>query len=73
MQRRQEAAEEAERQRLLAEAEIRAAAEAHAEAERQAEAAARDMADAPGSPHEREHESGNFLINKTFKIQLIIF
>lgn len=59
MKRRQEAAEEAERQRLQAEAEARAAAEAEAEAARQAEAAARDAADAPGSPHStKEQESG---------------
>ncbi|XP_062554879.1 spectrin beta chain isoform X1 [Armigeres subalbatus] len=58
MKRRQEAAEEAERQRLQAEAEARAAAEAEAEAARQAEAAARDAADAPGSPHStKEQES----------------
>lgn len=59
MKRRQEAAEEAERQRLRAEAEAKAAAEAEAEAARQAEAAARDAADAPGSPHStKEQESG---------------
>lgn len=63
MKRRSEAAEEAERQRLLAEAEARAAAEAEAEAARLAEAAAaaRDTADAPGSPHStKEQESGKF-------------
>jgi spectrin beta len=59
MKRRQEAAEEAERQRLQAEAEAKAAAEAEAEAARQAElAASKDSADAPGSPHSsREHEA----------------
>lgn len=59
MKRRQEAAEEAERQRLQAEADAKAVAEAEAEAARQAEAAARDAADAPGSPA-KEHESGEF-------------
>ncbi|XP_055390536.1 spectrin beta chain isoform X2 [Condylostylus longicornis] len=49
LKRRQEAAEEAERQRLQAEADARAAAEAEAEAKRQAELA-RDQADAAGSP-----------------------
>lgn len=59
MKRRQEAAEEAERQRKQAEADARAAEQAQAEAARQAEASARDSADAPGSPHSgREHEAG---------------
>ncbi|XP_055703671.1 spectrin beta chain isoform X3 [Phlebotomus papatasi] len=58
MKRRQEAAEEAERQRKQAEADARAAEQAQAEAARQAEASARDSADAPGSPHSgREHEA----------------
>lgn len=57
MKRRQEAAEEAERQRLQAEADAKAAAEAEAEAARQAElAASKDSADAPGSPRS-EHEA----------------
>lgn len=62
MKRRQEAAEEAERQRLQAEADAKAAIEA-AEAEKaRAEAASRDQADAPGSPQSgREHESGKTL------------
>lgn len=61
MKRRQEAAEEAERQRLQAQADARAAVEAEAEAARQAEAAARDGTDAPGSPHSgREHEDGEW-------------
>lgn len=66
MKRRQEAAEEAERQRLQFEADAKAAAEAQAEAARQAEAANRDSADAPGSPHSsREHEAGKcYLIVK---------
>jgi hypothetical protein len=60
MKRRQEAAEEAERQRLQAEQEAKAAAEAEAEAARQAElAASRDSADAPGSPRS-EQEAGKF-------------
>lgn len=70
MKRRQEAAEEAERQRLQAEAEARAAAEAEAEAARQAEAAARDAADAPGSPHStKEQESGKLSqLNRTLRV-----
>jgi hypothetical protein len=63
MKRRQEAAEEAERQRLQAEQEAKAAAEAEAEAARQAElAASRDSADAPGSPRS-EQEAGKFYQN----------
>jgi spectrin beta len=60
LKRRQEAAEEAERQRLQSEADAKAALEAQAEAARKAEASARDQADAGvGSPHSgREHESG---------------
>lgn len=54
MKRRQEAAEEAERQRLQAEQEARAAAEAQAEAARQS---SRDSHDAPGSP---QREQGNY-------------
>lgn len=50
MKRRQEAAEEEDRQRRQAEAEAKAAQEAQIEAARQAELAARDAADAPGSP-----------------------
>ena len=62
MKRRQEAAEEAERQRLQAEADARAAAEAQAEAARQADAS-RDSADAPGSPHSsKDNEAGNYFI-----------
>lgn len=56
MKRRQEAAEEAERQRLQAEKDARAAAEAQAEAARQS---SRDSHDAPGSP---QRESGNYCI-----------
>lgn len=56
MKRRQEAAEEAERQRLQAEQDARAAAEAQAEAARQS---SRDSHDAPGSP---QRESGNYCI-----------
>ena len=56
MKRRQEAAEEAERQRLKAEEDARAAAEAEAEAKRQSEAS---QVDAPGSP-QRERDAGNF-------------
>lgn len=52
MKRRQEAAEEAERQRLQAEQEARAAAEAQAEASRLAEA--KDSHDAPGSPQREQ-------------------
>lgn len=73
MKRRQEAAEEAERQRLQAEAEAKAAQEA-AEAEKaKAEAAARDQADAPGSPQSgREHESGEYInIKHNYKILLL--
>lgn len=66
MKRRQEAAEEAERQRLQAEADAKAAAEAQAEAARQAEIA-RDQADAPGSPGSGQHEAGmHFLIEFRF-------
>lgn len=72
MKRRQEAAEEAERQRLQAEADAKAAAEAEAEAARQADASNRDSADAPGSPHSsRDHEAGNyriFIIPLTYSI-----
>lgn len=53
MKRRQEAAEEAERQRLQAEQDARAAAEAEAAAARQS----RDSHDAPGSP---QRDSGNY-------------
>lgn len=53
MKRRQEAAEEAERQRLQAEQEARAAAEAEASAARQS----RDSHDAPGSP---QRDQGNY-------------
>lgn len=61
MKRRQEAAEEAERQRLQAEADAKAAAEAQAEAARQAEIA-RDQADAPGSPTSgKDNEAGKYL------------
>lgn len=71
MKRRQEAAEEAERQRLQAEAEAKAAAEAEAEAARQAEAAARDQADAPGSPHStKELESGKLRLLLMFWYQV---
>lgn len=56
MKRRQEAAEEAERQRLQAEQDARAALEAQAEAARQS---SRDSHDAPGSP---QRESGNYYI-----------
>lgn len=52
MKRRQEVAEEAERQRVQAEQEARAAAEAEAEAARLA--ASRDSHDAPGSPVRQE-------------------
>lgn len=64
MKRRQEAADEAERQRVQAEADAKAAAEAAAEAARQAEASNRDSSDAPGSPHSsREHEAGKHTIS----------
>lgn len=59
MKRRQEAAEKAEQDRLRAEAEAKAALQAQAEEARRAEAA-RDQADAPGSPR-REHEAGKDL------------
>lgn len=64
MKRRQEAAEEAERQRLQTEQEARAAAEAQAEAARQA---SRDSHDAPGSP-QREHQSGNLDIARSVEL-----
>jgi len=57
MKRRQEAAEEDERQRLAAEENAKRSAEAEAEAIRKAEAAARDQADA-GSPS--REEAGKF-------------
>lgn len=61
LKKRQDAAEDAERQRLQAEADAKAAAEAEAEAARKAEAASRDAADAPGSPHSsRDHEAGKW-------------
>jgi spectrin beta len=64
LKRRQEAAEESERQRLQSEADAKAALEAQAEAARRAEASARDQADAGiGSPHSgREHESGKLIL-----------
>lgn len=69
MKRRQEAADEAERQRVQAEADAKAAAEAAAEAARQAEASNRDSADAPGSPHSsREHEAGKHIISLPFNV-----
>lgn len=69
MKRRQEAADEAERQRVQAEADAKAAAEAAAEAARQAEASNRDSADAPGSPHSsREHEAGKHIISLPFTV-----
>lgn len=68
MKRRQEAAEEAERQRLQAEQEARAAAEAQAEAARQA---SRDSHDAPGSP-QREHQSGNLDIARSMELLSVI-
>ena len=55
MSRRKQAAEEAERQRLQAEAEAKAAAEAAEHARIQAE---RDATDAPGSP--KGHETGMY-------------
>lgn len=58
MKRRQEAAEEEERQRRQAEADAKAAQEAQIEAARQAELAARDAADAPGSPGSHHDEAG---------------
>lgn len=58
MKRRQEAAEEEERQRRQAEADAKAAHEAQIEAERRAELAARDTADAPGSPGSNHDEAG---------------
>lgn len=73
MKRRQEAAEESERQRLQAEADAKAASEA-AEAERaRAEAAASDQADAPGSPQSgREHESGLCTLKQSDLLIIII-
>lgn len=59
MKRRQEAAEQAERQRLQAEQDARAAAEAQAEAARQS---SRDSHDAPGSP---QREQGNYKLSIT--------
>lgn len=59
LKRRQEA-EEAERQRLQAEADERAAAEAAELSKKQAEQIARDAADAAGTP-QREHETGNYI------------
>lgn len=58
MKRRQEAAEEEERQRRQAEADAKAALEAQAEAARRAEASARDSADGPGSPLSGRDEAG---------------
>lgn len=58
MKRRQEAAEEEERQRRQAEADAKAAQEAEVEARRRAELAARDQADAPGSPGSNRDEAG---------------
>ncbi|XP_037917699.1 spectrin beta chain isoform X4 [Hermetia illucens] len=58
LKRRQEA-EEAERQRLQAEADERAAAEAAELSKKQAEQIARDAADAAGTP-QKEHETGVF-------------
>lgn len=74
MKRRQEAAEEAERQRLQAEADARAAAEAEIEAARQAELSARDTSDAPGSP--AKEEAGEYLISirlKSFFPQIFLY
>lgn len=59
MKKRQEQADEEERQRLQAEANAKAAQEAAEQARIQAEASARDQADAPGSPQSgRENEAG---------------
>lgn len=75
MKRRQEAAEESERQRLQEEADAKEALEA--EARRVQAEAQRDTADAPGSPQSgRLNESGkffspqNFLVNKSVCYQL---
>lgn len=67
MKRRQEAAEEAERQRLQAEQDARAAAEAQAEAARLAEA--KDAHDAPGSP---QREQGNNHSNFPPRLELTV-
>lgn len=58
MKRRQEAAEEEERQRRQAEADAKAAQEAQVEAARRAELSARDSHDAPGSPGSNRDEAG---------------